>query len=437
MEKNNIKKLLVLMLSFVMVFAMAACGGGGSSEGGEEASSGGGSGDGTSITLFNSKNEIQEDFENLAKVYEEQTGVHVEVYYSQDTVSAHLATKYASKAPYTINMVDPKDIYSLGKQYGADMTGSAWVDDTDYAISVDGKVLGFPTCIEARGILYNEAAIKGALGEDFDPSTIKTLDDFKALLDKLVAAGMETPTAVLGPDWSLAAHFLQQVYEEREDPEAFVQSLYAGEADLMKDEKFNALMDTFDVLKEYNMFKVQGSNAEDELVHQAMSEGTDAFQFGGCWEWNDLLTYDYNGPVGIMPVPQNVQDDSTGKLVGGGSKFFYVDGSEYTSEADQEAGKAFLDWLATSDEGKEFVSGTCGMVSPFKSNTVECTNDIGKAVKTYVDAGNLVPNYDYDPDDHYSKLGIEMKKYLDDACTREELAKAIQDYWASTTPVEH
>jgi len=30
-----------------------------------------------------------------------------------------------------------------------------------------------------------------------------------------------------------------------------------------------------------------------------------------------------------------------------------------------------------------------------------------------------------------------MKKYLDDACTREELAKAIQDYWASTTPVEH
>ena len=129
--------------------------------------------------------------------------------------------------------------------------------------------------------------------------------------------------------------------------------------------------------------------------------------------------------------------DLSGKLVGGGSKYFYVDGSEYASEADQEAAKAFLDWLATSDEGKEFVSGTCGMVSPFKSNTVECTNDIGKVVKEYVDAGNLVPNYDYDPDDHYSKLGIEMQKYLADQCTREELAKAIQDYWANVTPVEH
>ena len=433
MKTSNFKKMLVLVLSFAMVLAFTACGGGG---GGDEGGSGG-SGDGTSITLFNSKSEIQEDFENLAKVYEEQTGVHVEVYYSQDTVSAHLATKYASKAPYTINMVDAKDIYSLGKQYGADMSDMAWVGDTDYAISVDDKVLGFPTCIECRGILYNEAAIKGALGEDFDPASIKTLDDFKAMCDKLVAAGMDAPTAILGPDWSLAAHYLQQVYEEREDPEAFVQSLYKGEADLMSDAKFNALMDTFDVLKEYNQFKTQGSNAEDELVHQAMSEGKDAFQFGGCWEWNDLLTYDYNGPVGIMPVPQNLEDDYTGKLVGGGSKYFYVDGSEYTSEADQEAGKAFLEWLASSDEGKTFVSDTCGMVSPFKSNTVPCTNDIGKVVKEYVDAGLLVPNYDYDPDDHYSKLGIEMKKYLDNACTREELAKAIQDYWASTTPVEH
>ena len=431
MKKSYFKKALVLMLAFAMVLAFTACGGGG----GEEAA--GGSGDGTSITLFNSKDEIQEDFEELAKVYEEQTGVHVEVYYSQDTVSAHLATKYASKAPYTINMVDAKDIYSLGKQYGADMSGMDWVGDTDYAISVDDKVLGFPTCIECRGILYNEAAIKGALGEDFDPASIKSLDDFKAMCDKLVAAGMDAPTAILGPDWSLAAHYLQQVYEEREDPEAFVQSLYKGEADLMSDAKFNALMDTFDVLKEYNQFKTQGSNAEDELVHQAMSEGKDAFQFGGCWEWNDLLTYDYNGPVGIMPVPQNLEDDYTGKLVGGGSKYFYVDGSEYTSEADQEAGKAFLEWLASSDEGKTFVSDTCGMVSPFKSNTVPCTNDIGKVVKEYVDAGLLVPNYDYDPDDHYSKLGIEMKKYLDNACTREELAKAIQDYWASTTPVEH
>ena len=423
MKKNNVKKMLVVLLSLVMVIGLAACGG--SKSGGSK-----GPGDGSSITLFNSKNEIQEDLEALAKAYEEKTGVHIDVYYSQDTVAAHLATKYASKSPYTINMVDSKDVYgNLGQQYAADLSDASWVGDTDYAIKVDDKVLGFPVCFEARGILYNEAAIKKTLGKDFDPSKIQTLDDFKAILEELKKGGMESPTAILSPDWSLAAHFLGQVVDERDDVDAFVADLKAGKVDLMKDEKFNAIMDLFDVLKEYNMFKSSAANSEDELVHQALSEGQDAFQFGGCWEWNDLLTYDYNGPVGIMALPLNMKDDFTGKIDGSGSKFFYVDASEYTTEEDQKAGKDFLEWLATSDEGKEFVSKKCGMVSPFKSNSVECTNDIGKVVKQFVDEGKTFPDYTGFPDDHYSKMGIEMQKYLGDQCTREDLAKAYQEYW--------
>jgi raffinose/stachyose/melibiose transport system substrate-binding protein len=431
--KNTSKKLLVLLLAFAMVFAMTACGGGSSDSGEESESSGGGEG----ITIFNSKMEIQDQFEQLAQQYTEETGVPVEVYYSQDTVAAHLATKYASKDPYTINMVDAKDIYSLAKEYGADMTGEAWVGDTDYAISVDDKVLGFPTCIEARGIIYNAEGIKNVLGEDFDPESIKTLDDFKALLDKLVEKGMEAPTAIMKEDWSLAAHYLQQVYEEREDPEAFVQSLYAGEVDLMKDEKFNALMDTFDVLKAYNKDKASPIAAERDLSEQGLAEGTVAFMFGGNWDFAEMKKHDYIGGAGMMSVPQNLEDDYTGKLVGGGSKYMYIDGSEYTSEEKQQQAKDFLNWLVTSDTGKTFISDTCGMVSPFKSNDVPCSDDLGKAVKTFADAGMLVPNYDYDPDDHYSVLGAEMQKYLADQCTREELAKAIQDYWANVTPVEH
>jgi raffinose/stachyose/melibiose transport system substrate-binding protein len=430
MKKSTTKKLLVFMLAFAMVFAMAACGGGSSSE--EESSA---SGEG--ITIFNSKMEIQDQFEELAKQYTEETGVPVEVYYSQDTVAAHLATKYASKDPYTINMVDAKDIYSLAKEYGADMSGDAWVGDTDYAISVDGKVLGFPTCIEARGIIYNAEGIKKVTGKDFDPASIDTLDGFKALLDELVKGGMEAPVAIMKEDWSLAAHYLQQVYEEREDPEAFVQSLYKGEVDLMKDEKFNALMDTFDVLKAYNKDKASPIAAERDLSEQALAEGTIAFMFGGNWDFAEMKKHDYIGGAGMMPVPQNLKDDYTGKLVGGGSKYMYIDGSEYTSEEKQQQAKDFLNWLVSSDAGKTFISDTCGMVSPFKSNDVACSDDLGKAVKTYADAGNLVPNYDYDPDDHYSVLGAEMQKYLADQCTREELAKAIQDYWANVTPVEH
>jgi raffinose/stachyose/melibiose transport system substrate-binding protein len=159
--------------------------------------------------------------------------------------------------------------------------------------------------------------------------------------------------------------------------------------------------------------------------------------FGGNWDFAEMKKHDYIGGAGMMSVPQNLEDDYTGKLVGGGSKYMYIDGSEYTSEEKQQQAKDFLNWLVTSDTGKTFISDTCGMVSPFKSNDVPCSDDLGKAVKTFADAGMLVPNYDYDPDDHYSVLGAEMQKYLADQCTREELAKAIQDYWANVTPVEH
>ncbi len=61
----------------------------------------------------------------------------------------------------------------------------------------------------------------------------------------------------------------------------------------------------------------------------------------------------------------------------------------------------------------------------------------GADVKKYADAGLTIASYDYDPDDHYSKLGAEMQRYLADQCSREELAKSIETYWATVTPVEH
>lgn len=426
----KLKKFTAAVMAVAMVAGLAT-GCGGSSD------SASGSGDKVAITVFNSKTEIQEYLEDAAAEYADANDCEIEVYYSNDTVSAHLATKYASNEPYTLNMVDAKDVYSLGAQYGADMTGEPWTEQTDYAISVDGKVLGFPSCIEARGLLFNAYAIEQTLGEPFDPASITTLDEFDAFCQKLVDAGMESPTAILKPDWSLAAHFLQQTYEEREDVEGFIQSLYAGEADLMADPKFNALMDFFDVMMKYNLFKDGPVAVEDEQVHQATSEGQVAFQFGGCWEWNDIVDYEYTGQIGIMPIPQNIEDAYTGCIVGGGSKYFYIDNSEFTTDEQREVAKGFLNWIVESDEGKTLISETCAMVSPFKNNEVPCANELGVYVKEYADAGKMVPNYDYDPDDHYSVLGASMQKYLAGQTDRAGLAKEIQDYWANVTPVEH
>lgn len=79
-------------------------------------------------------------------------------------LSAHLATRYSANDPYTISMVDPKDIYSLAADHAIDLSDQSWVNETDYAIGVDGQINGFPTCLEARGVIYNADAIEAITG---------------------------------------------------------------------------------------------------------------------------------------------------------------------------------------------------------------------------------------------------------------------------------
>ena len=188
-RKKRMKKTIALLLALVMVFALAACGSKDNASGSAGGDAAAPSGDG--LTIFNSKMEIQSQMEEMAERYSEEKGIPVEVYYSSDTVAAHMSTRYASNEPYALAMVDAKDIYSLGPEHAVDLSGEQWVGDTTQAISVDGKVLGFPVCVEARGLLYNGDAIKEATGKDFDPASIKTTADLKALLDDIVGWSAE------------------------------------------------------------------------------------------------------------------------------------------------------------------------------------------------------------------------------------------------------
>jgi raffinose/stachyose/melibiose transport system substrate-binding protein len=387
-----------------------------------------------SITIFNSKMEIQSQLEEMAEKYSEEKGVDVEVYYSSDTVAAHMSTRYASNEPYTLAMVDAKDIYSLAPDHGYDLSDQPWVEDTTQAIDIDGVVYGFPVCVEARGILYNKSAIEETLGEDFDPADYVTYDAFVGLLDALKENGMETPVGIMKEDWSLAAHYLAEVYETREDPAGFISALHDGEA-IIDDERFNTLMDTFDVLKENNYAKDAPVAAVREDTELFLSEGEIAFMFGGNWDWSVLAEFEPEGEMGMMPVPQN-DDEYNTKLVGGGSKYFFIDNSDNTTDEQRQAAMDFLNWLVYDEEGQSFLVDTCALVPAFSNIELEVTDPLGQSVKAFADAGALVDNYNYLPDDHYAKCGASMQEYLADEVDREGFAEMIDEYWQATTPVE-
>ena len=424
------KKVIAAILVLVMVFALGACGSSGSSSG----SASGGDSSGVALSIFNSKMEIQSQMEEMAARYSEEKGVDVEVYYSSDTVAAHMSTRYASNEPYALAMVDAKDIYSLGPEHAIDLSGEQWVGDTTQAISVDGKVLGFPVCVEARGVLYNGDAIKAATGKDFDPSTIKTTADLKALLEAIAAGGMELPVGLQKEDWSLGAHYFAEVYELQQDPDAFIAGIKDGSVKLIDDPVFNALMDTFDVLMAYNYAKDAPISAEREVTEMKLAEGDLCFKYGGNWDWSNMVDTNYTENLGMMPVPSALGDYNE-MLVGGGSKYFYIDNS--VSEEQQQAAKDFLNWLVYDEEGQDFLVNECALVPAFSNITLDVSDPLGASVKQFADAGKLVGNYNYLPDDHYAKVGASFQKYLAGQIDRAGFADEVTAYWATAEVGAH
>ena len=393
--------------------------------------------DKVSITIFNSKMEIQSQFEEMAEKYAEDNGINIEVYYSNDTVAAHLATKYSSGDPYTLAMVDAKDVYSLAKDHAIDMSDQEWVKNTNYAIGIDDQINGFPMCVEARGLIYNADAIEAITGETFNPDDYKTLDSFKELIEQLKEGGMETPTGIMKEDWSLGGHFLSQVSEEQPDVEEFITKLHEGEADLINNEKFNSLMDFFDVMMENNYAKDSAIAAEREVTEMMLAEGEIAFMYGGNWDWSVINAYDYTEDMGMMPIPQNTDDGTNEKLVGGGSKYFMIDSSDATTDEQRQAALDFLEWLADSEEGQKFITEDCALVPAFTNNENEVADPLGQSVKKYADEGAMIDNYNYMPDDHISLCGAIFQKYLAGQMDRAEFATEIEDYWKSADVVEH
>ena len=334
-------------------------------------------------------------------------------------------------------MVDAKDVYALAAEHAIDLSDQDWVSKTTQAITIDGKTYGFPVCVEARGIIYNGNAIEKATGNAFDPASIKTTEDFKALVDACIAGGMAAPTGVMKEDWSLGAHFLAEVYEQHDDPDAFIAGLHDGSIKLIEDAKFNELMDTFDVLKENNYAKDAAISAEREVTEQKLAEGEIAFMYGGNWDWSVINAFDYTDKMGMMPVPNNSNDGSNEKLVGGGSKYFFIDSSSNTSDEQRQAAKDFLNWLVFDEGGQDFLVNQCALVPAYSNITLAVQDPLGASVKVFADNGALIPNYNYLPDDHYSKVGASFQKYLAGQTDRAGFAAEVMEYWATAQVGEH
>lgn len=394
---------------------------------------------GTSITLLNSKAEIQTALQEMGAIFEEKSGVHVEVMPVTDGDSPYtkVVSLYNSGNAPTMAILDTTDVIALAEEKALDLTEESWTAEAEeYLTYIDGKVYSFPLCIEGRGIIYNKAVLEETLGREFDPESITTLSEFKALLEELRNKGMEKPVSLAKEDWSLGAHHLQYIYETYDGTSAgaaeVIEQLKAGELDLTSYDRMSQFLDAFDVLAEYNVAKADPLGADYDEMAIDLVDGKTAFWFNGNWAWPNLeeAGADTDDEYGFLPYFMNDDPDDfvNRQIQGSPSKQIMLDG-QMATEKQQAAAKEFLNWIVYSEIGQQMLVKTCALVPPFANNPYEPADPLSRAIYERVQTGDAFNASAIVPNDHWSILGAAMQKYLAGRSDRAELVSSIQAYW--------
>ncbi len=394
---------------------------------------------GTNITLLNSKAEIQTALEEMADIFEEKSGVHIEVMpISDDSPYTKVVSLYNSGTPPTLSILDTTDVIALAEEKAADLSGEMWTKEAEnYLTKINGNVYSLPLCIEGRGIIYNKAAIEAALGQTFDPSAIKTQDDFVEVLNQLVEAGIEKPISVAKEDWSLGAHQLQYIYETYDGTsngaQEVINKIKSGEMDLRNYNRMTDFLNMFDILKEYNVAKGDPLGADYDEMAIDLVDGKTVFWLNGNWAWPNLEEAGANeeDEYGFLPVfMNNDETDFANQMIQASpSKQIMLDG-QIATETEQAAAKEFLNWMVYSEIGQQMLVKTCNLIPPFQNNPYEPSDPLSRDIYEKVREGKAFNASAIVPNDHWSVLGAAMQKYLANRSDREELIQSIEAYWA-------
>lgn len=437
--KANLKRLALLALAAILsVVLLSSCSKNTEASSTSASTTASSAQKDVSISVLNSKGEIQVALEDMAKAFEEETGIKVDILAcgAGEVPYTKITSMYNSGTAPTMAILDPLDIMSLAESKAVDLTEEEWVKECENSVlNVNGKVYAFPLCIEGRGIIYNKKAIEDTLGREFDPESINSYGTLKALLEELRANGMEYPIVISKEDWSLGAHMLAYIYDAYDGTTAggaeITAKLASGEVLVENYDRFNQLVDTFDLLKEYNYNHADPLGASYDRDPMYLADGDAALWFNGCWAWPNI--YDSGAEntdeYGFLPfVLGNEQDFNNTGMQASASKMVMIDKVQSTPEQ-IEAAKEFISWIVYSEVGQKMLVEDCALIPACTNNLTESLDPLSLDIRAKMEAGKTYSAATILPSDHWSKLGASMQRYLASTIDRAGLAEEINSYW--------
>ena len=349
------KKIIALVLALVlcMALATAAC---------AEAS----------VYYLNFKPEQDAQWQELAKIYTEKTGVPV-------TVVTAASGEYETTLMSEIEKTDAPTLFQVNGPVGLanwtdycyDLAGTELVKHLTsdaFALKEGDAVKGVAYVVETYGIIANTKLLEKAGYTVADITNFETLkkvaDDIQARKGELGLDGAFTSAGMDGSsDWRFKTHLANMpiYYEYKADGIGSTGAIKGTYLD-----NYKAIWDLYitDATCEPALLASKtGNDAVAEFVGEKA-----VFYQNGTWAWNDVKDLGAEN-LTMLPIYIGVEGEENQGLCTGTENYWCVNG-----EADQEdidATIAFLEWVITSDEGRKSMSQDMGFVVPFDTFTGE------------------------------------------------------------------
>lgn len=383
------KKLVSLMLVVSMAGALlAGCGDSDDSKDNNKANSTEDAGENNTseakgkVYYLNFKPEQKDQWEELAAAYTDETGVPVEVVTAASgTYEEQLKSEMAKDDAPTLFQVNGPVGLATWKDYCYDLSGSdlyTHVKSDDFVLKDGDSVLGIAYVIETYGLIYNKTALEAYCGMDnavvssideinnFD--TLKAVaDDIQARASELAeASGFDIQSAFTSAgmdsssDWRFKTHLadLPIYYEYEADG---IESTDAIKGTYL--DNYKAIWDLYVTDGPCEGSMLAAKTGDDANAEFAL--GNAVFYQNGTWAYNDII----NGGIltdddlGMMPIYIGVEGEENQGLCTGSENYWCV--NKNASEDDIQATLDFLNWVVTSDTGRDSVANQMGFVTPF------------------------------------------------------------------------
>ena len=336
------------------------------------------------IRYLNFKPESAAIYKELAKAYEEETGVRVIVdTAANNEYESTLTSKMSTDEAPTLFQINGPRGYANWKDYCADLSDTELykhLTDKSLAVTSGGKVYGIPYVVEGYGIIYNAAitdkyfALKNRDTTFTSMDEINNFEKLSALVEdmqrhskELGIDGVFASTSMkAGDDWRWQTHLANlPIYYEFKSNKTDLTSDETKKISFEYAGNFKKIFDLYLNNSVTDRKTVGTKTVTDSMAEFALEKC--AMVQNGNWAWGQMADVSGNKVlaenVKYLPIYTGVAGEESQGLCIGTENFYAINSK--ASEQEQKAAADFIYWLYSSKTGKDYVTNKLGFIAPF------------------------------------------------------------------------